>query len=463
MAGIGFRIQKLLDRDTYLGAVQAYLLGAFVAAGPMLILIFAIGVLSLLCTFRVDTADIALFRVTLVYVYGISLVGTGLLQMNATRYVADLLHKGDTDKVLPSLVGLLVVVSLMNLTLGLAVFGPAGVGAWYLYRAVSLLVLVGNIWIVMIYITATKQYLIVALTFVIGCILAIFLGDRLGEKTGIVGYLEGYTIGQGMIFIVLLVVVARTFPCKQLISFQFFRSFLEFPALAVTGFAFVLGLWIDKVVLWFTPYGETTTGHFRSFDMYDSATFLAYVSTIPSLTYFLVRVETDFYVRYRRLYAVITHQGDLREIETAARSMLQDLVSSVVGLVRLQVLVTLIFLIAASPIMKFLAFSPKQWGMFRIAILGSMLLVLLQILMTIMLYFELRRETVIVAISYVVGNAGLTLRTYYLGYDYLGYGFTAAALLSLVLAFWLAHRGLEHVVYRAFMLQPIPRPRPAVA
>jgi len=46
MAGIGFSIQKLLDRDTYLGAIEGYFLGAFVAAGPMVILIFAIGLLG---------------------------------------------------------------------------------------------------------------------------------------------------------------------------------------------------------------------------------------------------------------------------------------------------------------------------------------------------------------------------------------------------------------------------------
>lgn len=458
MAGIGFSIQKLLDRDTYLGAIEGYFLGAFVAAGPMVILIFAIGLLSVLSQYQVGSEDVALFRVTLVYVYGLSLVSVGLVQMNITRYVSDLLYGGQPEKVLPTLITSVLLVAAMNAVIGLLVFRSAGLGVWYTYRTVALLVLVSCNWLLMVFIAATKQYLRIALAFVCGSIVAIYLGDKLGDACGIIGYLEGYTVGQALIFCTLVAVVAKSFPCQRLFDAGIFRYFRQFPELLFIGFSFNLAMWIDKVIIWQSDFGEVTAGFFRTFDLYDGSTFIAYMTVIPSLTYFLVRVETSFYIKYRKLYAVITSQGSLAEIERARDDMLAELGASVGNLVKLQATVTLIGLLLCSPIMRAVKFSPMQWGMFRVALLGSMLLVLLQLMVTVMLYFEFRRQAAIVTGVYCLTNALFTMVTVRLGYEFLGYGFTIAALVSLLLGYVLLDASLRRLIYHTFASQPIQAP-----
>lgn len=462
MAGIGFRIQKLLDRDTYLGAVEGYMLGAFVAAGPLVILVFTTGVLSLLSSHRVSSDDVVLFRVTLVHAYAISLLTIGFFQLSISRYVADLIYGDEQDRILPTLLSLLVLMTAINAPLGLLIFGFSDRNWWYIFRAVSLLVLVGNVWVVMIFITATRQYLAIGLAFVGGCCAAIYFGDKLGTTCGIIGYLEGYAIGQALILIVLLGIIAREFPCHRLFNFGLLRHHLDYPELTLIGLLLNLGIWTDKFVFWGSDLATITAGCFRTFDLYDSVTFLAYMSTVPALTYFLVRVETRFYIYYRRYFSVIANQGSLHDIKHARDELLEELGEGMGAVVKVQMLTTLICLVLTSDIMKLLHLSPIQWSMFRVSLLGSMLLVFMQLVVTLMLYFDLRGSALCVALVYCLGNYAFTNVTLYLGPDYFGYGFTLAALVGLAVSYLLLNRGVNHLLYRTFGTQPIPKPRPEV-
>ncbi|MFX5494607.1 exopolysaccharide Pel transporter PelG, partial [Acinetobacter baumannii] len=68
-----------------------------------------------------------------------------------------------------------------------------------------------------------------------------------------------------------------------------------FVSLLLTGLCYNLGIWIDKFIFWFNPStSDLGIGPLRASILYDLPIFLAYLSIIPGMAVFLVRIETDF-------------------------------------------------------------------------------------------------------------------------------------------------------------------------
>src|SRR3546814_10356580 len=83
-------------------------------------------------------------------------------------------------------------------------------------------------------------------------------------------------------------------------SFAFLRYFPRFWQLALFGFAYNLTIWCDKLVLWLAPDAERTAVGLISNPAYDSAMFLANMTTVPVLAIFIIAIETEFFERDRK-------------------------------------------------------------------------------------------------------------------------------------------------------------------
>jgi uncharacterized membrane protein len=120
MAGIGFELRKLLKKQTYGGLLQAYAFAGLISSGPwvlsiigiMLIGIFSLGVIA-------PKEAISQFQVTVTYLFLISLIGTGLVQLSFTRFVADRTFEKDETAILPNFNGLILVAMGTSLALAL--------------------------------------------------------------------------------------------------------------------------------------------------------------------------------------------------------------------------------------------------------------------------------------------------------------------------------------------------------
>jgi uncharacterized membrane protein len=108
--------------------------------------------------------------------------------------------------------------------------------------------------------------------------------------------------------------------------------------------------------------------------------------------------------------------------------------------------------------MEFFHLNPIQWSMFRISLIGAMLILFVQLLMTAMLYFEFRMAALAMTAVFSLGNILFSwIAVTWGGFGYIGYGFTAAALLSLAVGWILAERNFGRLVYLTFTSQPIPK------
>ncbi len=455
MAGIGFRLQKLLKEDSYTGLLKGYLFSAIISSGPMLTSIICIALLGVVSLTILSSEDYLLFRSTIVYVFAFSLIFTGMFQMIVTRYLADRLFVKEPSSLVPCYVGLLIITVITQSILG-GLFFYHVVPQWkYVMVATSLYVTISCLWNTMIFISATKNYMIIVWGFLIGSLVSFFAGYYMGKQFGMIGYLLGFEIGQFTIFQFLLASLLREFDFFKPMDFNFLRYFKKYPELCALGCAINLGVWVDKFLFWFSPYGTQVKGFFHNCPVYDTAFFLAYLSIVPSLSIFLVQVETSFYHKYRDFYALIMHKASLERIEQAKESIIADLKESMMALLKVQGFISILLLIGA---LKVVSIAKLQWAqlfIFKIGLVSAFLLIFFQVLLIIMLYFEFRKEALWLTLLFIVVNIVATAISIHLGFQSFGYGFFAACFVCLFVGYLVFNRKLNNLEFFTFVSQPI--------
>src|SRR5215831_11371470 len=97
MAGIGFELRKILQKDSLAAIARAHFLGGIIVLGPFLCSVLCLTVLNYVGASSLSktigtNADFNIrqtFTSAAVYVFGGSLVATGPIQVVLTRYLAD--------------------------------------------------------------------------------------------------------------------------------------------------------------------------------------------------------------------------------------------------------------------------------------------------------------------------------------------------------------------------------------
>ena len=120
MAGIGFSLRELARSDDIMGSLRAFMHATLVAAGPWLVTILALGTLSLIADDVSRSAEVAMFRIIIIYNFGFSLIFAGPISIVVTRYLADRIYLRDVTEGPGMLLGAFVLM--------LATQGPLAVG-----------------------------------------------------------------------------------------------------------------------------------------------------------------------------------------------------------------------------------------------------------------------------------------------------------------------------------------------
>jgi polysaccharide biosynthesis protein PelG len=209
MAGIGFKIQKLLAEDTYWGVVKGYFYSAVISSGPWLISIICIGTLGMLFQPLLSTDEHFIFRAWVTYCYAASLVISGATQVSLTRYISDLIYTKEDEAVFSSYVTYSIPTIFANILLSAGYLSYCELPIVFVYAGAILYAVINQIWIAMIYLSAAKDYVTIVLAYIIGGRF-LFFGGRLraqwfsnGLYGGAVGFVSGahfayrYRISQG--------------------------------------------------------------------------------------------------------------------------------------------------------------------------------------------------------------------------------------------------------------------------
>jgi len=455
MAGIGFELRRMIDqRDGFTAKVRAYACAGLISSGPWLMTILTLTLLNLAGPYLGDTEGYSLFRGLVTYAFAFSLVLTGIVQMAVTRRVADMLYSKQYHRVLPAFVASLAVTGGAHALLGLGFVLWARFDAALAFLAVSLFTIIGMTWIALIWLSIVRQYDDVLRAYVYGTLVAMVGVLLLFLSPGTTGILAAYTAGQAFTLLLLLRTIVRGMESEGGRELAIFKSVVRFPALVGVGLFYNAAIWVDKIVFWFVD-GTGPHALVRYHPLYDTCSFLAYLTVVPALAINLVRLETSFYEKYRAYYGAILAGTPYSVISDRRRRMFDSLKEGIVQLLRIQGAISITVIVFAPIIIDVLKLPPLGVRVFRLTCLGALFHVLLLINILMQMYFDLRRQALATSLVFLLLNGGLAWWSVTRGVETFGVGYATASFFSLLFGFLLLHRSLDRLDYHTFTSQPI--------
>ncbi len=455
MAGIGFELRRMIDeRQGFVAKVRAYGCAALIASGPWLMTILTLTLLNVAGPYLGGTEGYSLFRGLVTYAFAFSLILQGVVQMAVTRWVADALYGKRYMDVLPAFAACLVVTGAVHAVIGTAFCVWAGFAPRLALLAVSLFTIIGMTWIALVWLSLARQFDDVLRAYVYGTLVAMVGVLLVFLSQGTEPILAAYAAGQAFTLVLLLRTILRGMETGGKRDYRVFRSLVSFPVLAGVGLAYNAAIWVDKMIFWFAD-GIGPHPLVRYHPLYDTCSFLAYLTVVPALAVNLVQLETSFYEKYRAYYGAILAGSPLAVIEKNRRRMFESLQEGVVRLLRLQGAITAAVVIFAPLIVSGLELPEIAVRLFRLTCLGAGFHVLLLICILMQMYFDLRAQALATSAAFLVLNGALAWWSVNRGIETYGVGYAVASFLSLLLGFVLLHRSIERLDYHTFTSQPI--------
>lgn len=456
MAGIGFEIKKILRRDSYLAMFSAYAYAGIIGSGPWVLSILGVLIIGLFSLGVVlPHVLITQFQVTITHLIAMSLILTGFLQLGFTRYIADRLFEKNTDAILPNFIGAIFITTLISGLIGmaLALFAFPEQDAVYRLLLIANFVVLCNIWIATIFLSGMKNYKAILVLYTIGYGFAVVAAIIL-RGFGLNGLLSGMLLGHFTLMSGMMLLIIRSYPSNHFIEFDFLRKKRMFASLIWTGFFFNLGVWIDKYIFWYTPStGKSVIGVFNASLIYDLPIFLAYLSIIPGMAVFLVRMETDFVGFYQKFYDAVRDGGTLDYIEEMRDEMVETARQGIFEIIKIQAMAVLIVFVAAPALLKIIGISQYYLSLLYVDVVAAGLQVVFLGIMNVLFYLDKRVIALILTALFAALNLVFSLLSIQLGANWYGYGFAVSLLITVVVGLYWLDRKLAILEYETFMLQ----------
>lgn len=457
MAGIGFELRRLLRKNTLLGLVEAYAYAGIIGSGPWvfsIIGILLVGIFS--ASIVVPSILVTQFQTSVTYLVASSLILTGLVQLAFTRFVSDRLFEKKREVILPNLNGLMLIVVMVASVIGtfcLFILLPE-LGLLYRLLMLAGFVLMCAVWVMTVFLSGMKRYKAIVILF--GCAYALIVLTALWWRPyGLEGLLAGFVFGHLILLAGMWVLTVREFnPQGKLISFEFADSKKIYPSLMAIGLLYNLGIWVDKFMFWyFPPTSDPIIGHLRASLIYDLPVFLSYLSIIPGMAVFLVRIETDFVEFYDKFYDAVRGGGSLEYIENMRDEMVYSIQQGLSEIGKIQTLAVLATFVAGPALLGWLGISQLYLPLLYVQVIGAGLQVGLMAILNVFFYLDQRRIVLFLCVEFVVLNVALTGLTLWFGAALYGYGFALSVLITLATSLVLLSRQLNRLEYETFMLQ----------
>ena len=457
MAGIGFELRRLLRKNTLIGLVEAYAYAGIIGSGPWVFSIVGILLIGLFsASLVVPSFLVTQFQTSVTYLVAGSLILTGLVQLAFTRFISDRLFEKKREQVLPNLHGLLLIVILAASLLGslLLFIALPGLGVAYRLLMLAGFVIMCAVWVLTVLLSGMKRYQAIVLLFAGAYALIVGLTLAL-RPLGLEGLLGGFVFGNLVLLAGMWALTVHDFAGPgPFLRFDCLRPELAYPTLMAIGVLYNLAVWADKFMFWyFPPTSEPIIGSFRASLIYDLPVFLSYLSIIPGMAVFLVRIETDFVEYYNKFYDAVRSGGSLEFIENMRDEMVYSIQQGLSEIGKIQTLAILTTFVAGPALLDALGISQLYLPLLHVQVIGAGLQVALMAVLNVFFYLDQRRIVLFLCVEFLLLNVLFTAATLWLGAALYGYGFTLAVLLTLASGLLLLSRQLSRLEYETFMLQ----------
>lgn len=447
MAGIGWRLEKLIQKDSLGSTLGAFLTGVAVTSGPWLLTTL---VLVLMRASAASAGNVGINDVerVITVVYATVIVLSAPIDIVLSRFAADRVYEQRRDQIAAPL---RIVVSLCLIAftgIGALAMFLAGVSLDLAVPGTVLAAVVAAQWLLLSAAGGLSSPGIILRAFGFGAPISVVAALVLSrpDLLGSAGYLYGYGAGQLATLSFLMWGTFRALPEHEDETVSILPAFGEYWMLAAAAFAFHAGLWVDKIVI-FLLTGPGVA------PMYAASAAVAWLSVVPACAYLFVNIETVFHRRFRDYYAALHTGASLAELERMAHDLRLQVGDTLRGTAAVQAGVTLLCVVAAPAIISMLSLAPDSAGTMRWLLVGAGLQVMAMSTTLLLYYFDFRREALYAALTQLVTNGLLTLAVGAPS-ELMGAGYAAACAITCVLSMMLLQRRMVGLLERTFQSQP---------
>ncbi|MDP9096919.1 MAG: exopolysaccharide Pel transporter PelG, partial [Pseudomonadota bacterium] len=442
----------LTQRDDLSGALQAFTAAAAITSGPWLLTVLAIAGSGLGMAVATAAPEYQSFRVILSYDFCFSLVLTAPATTLASRLVADQLFAGKVDEIVPTFLATLAMALALQMPLALLcwfeVIDLPGMDAAAAVAGYAALVL---LWVTTAFLSVLRDFGFVLACFVLG--MAVACGGSLwaSQAFGAAGMLAWFATGIALVGFAGAGRLMSRFAYGALPLEALVAAARRNRVLLLIGLLSAAAPWADKWVMWFGPLSERLSSGLRHAPSYDSAMFLAYLAMVPGSAAFFVIAETGFFLSYRRFFDEVLSGATLSRIESQRSELCGRIADAGVSLILLQGIVTVTTQLAGPSLIQAGVLTALQYPIFRFGVLGAQFHLLLNCLLVVMSYLDLRADQVSCASSFLFLNVLLVAGLLPFGFGWDGYGYFLAALLAFLIAAAMTASRCRDLIYVAFI------------
>lgn len=452
MAGIGLDLKNLLKKDSYLSLVLGYIQGSLISSGPWILTVICLFGLDYVARQTLDDSGRLLFLGTVTFCFIMSLVLTGLLQMSVARMVSDHLYQQKFENVLPSFLTACLFVVVGTGSIGILLWGFSEHSLLFRFFAIQLFVTVSLLWMVLIYQTLAREYTRIVIAYEVGTAISFGLGITGAVYFGVEGLLGGFTIGQMITLIWLVTYLITELPKNMNLDGALWGNISNMPVLIFIGLFYNLAIWIDKMTFWwFAPESQQISWFVYIHPQYDSAAFLTFLTVIPVIALFVMRLEVTFFRSYRTFYLNILNNKPLQHIQEAHREIAEKVQLSIWRMIKMQGVICFLTVVFAPWLVEWLDLAFLEVTTVRLMAIGASFHILFYLISLFLLYFDFQMPVLWLMIAFAVINAAGTLVTINLGPRFYGLGYLTAGFILFLISYQVLNSYLKHLDYDTFV------------
>ncbi|OOC43608.1 exopolysaccharide Pel transporter PelG [Thermosipho sp. 1074] len=448
MAGVGFKLNKLFFQNRVSTDALAILYSILTASGPWIITTLSLWIiLNYLNIFNIY------FNTAIIYGFIFSIIISGIFSMFLSRRISDIMYLKEYEKILPETLGIIVANATLLIIFLVLFFlfnpQPFKFIISFTYLTLSLLVL----WLISIAAISTDEINWYITSYVLMGISSIVFSKLFSyyNLSEIYGYALGITVG----IITNFITVYNTFGNNnQKISFEWVKEIKKYWQLMLIGFSYYLAIWVDDFIVWNNPnFGEELIDGFKFSFIYDSPMFFCYLTIIPTITMFILVLETRFYKKYKHFYTSLKEGYVYSEILTIKDEMEKELLQSISLTIKIQILITTLFFILNE--LKLLPISNElSKPILRLGLIGAMLNGFYLMVILLILYFDFRNLAFSLNIAVLFLNIFLSyILVSKIGYASLGAGYALSFLIGTMVSYTLLKKKIKDIIKIEFFRQ----------
>jgi uncharacterized membrane protein len=447
VAGIGWKLEELLDRDSLASKMSVFLTGAAVTSGPWLLTTLVL-VLMRISAARTGTAGVADAERIITIVYAGVIVLGAPVDIMLSRYAADRVYEHRRDQIAAPLRRVLAGCLVTFLVLGALAMKLAGVSIELGLAGAVLSAVVGGQWLLLSAAGGLSSPGIILRAFAFGApssVIGVLLLSR-PDVMGPPGYLYGFAAGQLVTLGLLLWGTLQALPLEEDENAKIWDAFKDYWLLAAAAIAFHAGLWVDKLMVYLLAGGDLAS-------RYSSMAAVAWLSVVPACAYLFVTVETVFHRRFRAFYSSLHTGSSLSELEQLADEVRTEVAQTLRGTAAVQAGAALLCILLAPSVASMLHYAPGSVPILRWLIVGAALQVLAVASTLLLYYFDFRQEAFISALVQLFTSGILTVAIGTQS-NLLGAGYAGACALTCVTGITLLQIRMSRLLEHTFLSQP---------